>query len=79
MDKREPYFAFKGWLSSNGISQTEVANALKTSPNYLNKKINGYGPDFKLSEVRKINKVFGTPVDIFFKIKVPLKERNGKE
>lgn len=75
MESREPYRDLKGWLLSNGISQSEVASALGTTPNYLNKKINGHGPDFKLSEVRKINRIFGTPVDIFFKIKVPLKEQ----
>jgi transcriptional regulator with XRE-family HTH domain len=72
--KREPYLGLKGWLSEHGVSQIELAKVLGTTSNYINKKINGTGPDFKLSEVRIINSQLGVPVELFFEIKVPIKE-----
>ncbi|MCI1699434.1 helix-turn-helix domain-containing protein [Liquorilactobacillus nagelii] len=75
MIKREPYRMLKAWLVENDISQSELADVLGTTPNYLNKKINGTGPDFRLSEVRKINTSLGIPINIFFNLKVPIKER----
>lgn len=79
MAKRKPYRALKAWLIENDISQSELATTLGTTSNYVNKKINGTGPDFRLSEVRKANSDLGIPIDIFFTLKVPLKEQMTRE
>jgi hypothetical protein len=42
----------------------------------VNKKINGTGPDFKLSEARILSEQLGVPLSLFFTVKVPLKEQN---
>lgn len=78
MAKRAPYLALKAWMIQNEVSQSELANKLGTTSNYINKKINGTGPDFRLSEVRKANKSLGVPIDIFFKIDVSIKEQKEK-
>ena len=72
---RKPYNELKGWLATNSISQKELAKSLDTTSNYINKKINGTGSDFKLSEVRKMSRDFGIPYRLFFTIEVPVKER----
>lgn len=76
--ERETYSGLKGWLVSNDISQGKVAEVLNTTPNYINKKLNGTGSDFKLSEARTLNKVLGVPRAYFFEIQVPLKEQKEK-
>ncbi|MCI2152429.1 XRE family transcriptional regulator [Leuconostoc mesenteroides] len=72
---RKPYSELKGWLATNSISQKELAKSLDTTSNYINKKINGTGSDFKLSEVRKMSRDFGIPYRLFFTIDVPIKEQ----
>lgn len=74
MREREPYWELKGWMSSHGVSQSQIAKALGTNANYINKKINGTGPDFKLSEARTLSEQLGVPLSLFFTIKVPVKE-----
>jgi len=74
MDRRPKYLGLKGWLVSNNITQEKVAKRLNTTPNYFNKKINGTGSDFKLSEARIMHEDFGVPMFYFFEIPVPLKE-----
>lgn len=74
MERRDTYNSLKGWMSEHDLTQVELAKALGTKPNYINKKINGTGPDFTLSEVREINRKFGIPIALFFEVKVPLKE-----
>ncbi|MFS8161485.1 helix-turn-helix transcriptional regulator [Lacticaseibacillus rhamnosus] len=75
MSKRPAYSGLKGWLVANQISQAQVARVLGTTPNYINKKLNGTGADFRMSEARKLHSVFGTPMVYFFEISVPIKER----
>ena len=48
MEHRKPYLELKGWMASHNISQVEMAKVLGTTPSYVNKKINGTGPDFRL-------------------------------
>ncbi|CAH1853510.1 hypothetical protein SAMN05216341_105103 [Leuconostocaceae bacterium R-53105] len=68
---REPYYALKKWLRRNHLSQLELAETLKTSSNYINKKINGTGSDFRLSEVRLLVSKYSIPVDLFFVLGLP--------
>lgn len=77
MERRKPYLELKGWMASHNISQVEMAKVLGTTPNYVNKKINGTGPDFKLSEARRLAATLKIPIDIFFAVKVPIKEQKG--
>lgn len=77
MEHRKPYLELKGWMAAHNITQVEMAKILGTTPNYVNKKINGTGPDFKLSEARKLATNLKIPIDIFFAVKVPIKEREG--
>lgn len=74
--EREPYQGLKGWLVANSISQQRVADLLNTTPNYVNKKLNGTGSDFKLSEARKMHELLGAPMSYFFELKVPEWEQN---
>lgn len=69
------YRDLKGWLVARGISQNKVASFLGTTPNYVNKKLNGTGPDFRLSEARKLHTSFGVPMAYFFEVDVPFSER----
>ncbi|MDF7627088.1 helix-turn-helix transcriptional regulator [Leuconostocaceae bacterium ESL0723] len=71
---RPPYYELKQWLSDRQISQIDLAKTLGTTSNYINKKINGTGADFRLSEVRLLVAEYGIPVDLFFTIQVPFKE-----
>lgn len=75
MNRREAYNGLKGWLVANNISQTRVAKVLGTTPNYVNKKLNGTGSDFKLSEARILHSDLKVPMAYFFEIDVPLKEQ----
>lgn len=76
MREREPYWELKGWMKSHDVTQSEIAEVLNTKANYVNKKINGTGPDFKLSEARLLSERLGVPLSLFFAVKVPLKEQN---
>lgn len=75
MNKREPYFKLKGWMVEHSISQQDIANVLNTTPNNVNKKINGTGSDFRLNEARKLVSKFHMPMSLFFDVKVPLREQ----
>lgn len=72
---REPYYDLKDWMNRQGVSQIDLARTLGTTSNYINKKINGTGADFRLSEVRLLVAEYHMPADIFFKIEVPIKEQ----
>ncbi len=63
--KRAPYNELKGWMVANGISQHDFALSLGTTDNYINKKLNGTGPDFKLSEARFLSIKYKFPVVLF--------------
>ncbi|MBM6414019.1 helix-turn-helix domain-containing protein [Lacticaseibacillus paracasei] len=69
--KNPGYGNLKGWLVARKISQSEVAKLLGTTPNYVNKKLNGTGPDFRMSEARKLHASFGVPMAYFFEVNVP--------
>ena len=58
MKKRIIYRQLKGWLVSNNISQKRVGEIIGTTANVVNKKINGTGSDFKLSEARALHNKF---------------------
>lgn len=73
MKTREPYSSLKGWLVANKISQIKVAEVFETTPNVVNKKLNGTGTDFTLSEARELCNKFGIPADYFFNLFVPQK------
>lgn len=75
MKKRIIYRQLKGWLVSNSISQKRVGEIIGTTANVVNKKINGTGSDFKLSEARTLHNKLKVPIDCFFEIEVPLSER----
>lgn len=72
------YNDLKGWLVAHDIAQTTVASALGTTPNYVNKKLNGTGPDFRLSEARKMHESLGVPMAYFFEVSVPSKEQGAE-
>ncbi|PRO75667.1 hypothetical protein C6Y11_17335 [Lactiplantibacillus pentosus] len=75
--RRFVYRELKGWLVAHNISQGQVAELLGTKTNYINKKLNGTGSDFRLSEARKMHDELGVPMVYFFEIVVPLKERSA--
>ena len=78
MDRRPAYSGLKGWMVANKISQGKVAKILGTTANVVNKKLNGTGSDFRLSEARKLHSELGTPIAYFFEINAPLKEQKEK-
>ena len=73
--KNPGYRNLKGWLVAQGISQNKVAFVLGTTPNYVNKKLTGTGPDFRLSEARKLHGTLGAPMAYFFEVDVPFSEQ----
>ncbi|WP_353894935.1 XRE family transcriptional regulator [Pediococcus pentosaceus] len=75
MKKRIIYRQLKGWLVSNNISQKRVGEIIGTTANVVNKKLNGTGSDFKLSEVRTLHNKLKVPTDCFFEIEVSLSEQ----
>lgn len=72
--RREPYHSIKNYLDINRIKQSELADVLGKSPSDINKRLNGTGADFALTEARILNGKFGIPIAYFFEVKVPLKE-----
>lgn len=60
------YHDIKKWLMDKKITQRKVAVVLKKNTNYVNKKINGTGPDFSLEEARKMHEKLGVPMTYFF-------------
>ena len=77
MRQRRPYFEIKEWLNANNISQKKIAEEIGTSTNYINRKLNGTGPDFKLDEARTMHWTFGVPMSFFFVKQVPFSEQKG--
>lgn len=75
MTNKIVYHGLKGWLVSNSISQKRVGEIIGTTANVVNKKINGTGSDFKLSEARTLHDKLKVPMAYFFEIEVPLSER----
>ena len=66
VDNINKYYKFNAWLQENGISQTEVADLLGVTRITLNRKINGTGSDFSLTEVRKICSHYSISANDFF-------------
>ena len=79
MTKRKPYFKLKGWLVEHQVSQLDLAETLGTTRNNINKKINGSGSDFRLSEARKLVAKYHMPTSLFFEVDVPLKEQSKRK
>ena len=52
-----------------------MGEIIGTTANVVNKKLNGTGSDFKLSEVRTLHNKLKVPTDCFFEIEVPLSEQ----
>lgn len=50
----------------------KVGETIGTTANMVNKKINGTGSDFKLSEARTLHNKLKVPMAYFFEIDVPL-------
>lgn len=60
------YYKFKAYMSEKGIIQAEVAKLIEVSNATLNKKINGTGSDFSLTEVRTITRHYNISAEEFF-------------
>lgn len=71
---RDSYNKVKAYLIEQNINRTDVARTLNIRPQTLNKRLNGFGGDFRLSEVTKLYEEYGIPYALFFEPKVPLKE-----
>ena len=76
---REPYYAIKYFLSVNNISQSDLGEAIGKTKTDINKRLNGTGPDFRLTEARALSREFGIPYEYFFKPIVPLKDRQSQD
>lgn len=66
MEKREPYYKFKGFLAEKDIKQKEIANLIKVSEPTLSRRLNGRGSDFSIQDLKKICQSLGIKADIFF-------------
>lgn len=64
--QRNQYYKFNAWLKENRINQEEVADLIGVTRITLNKKINGSGSDFTLTEVRTIANHFHINANDFF-------------
>ena len=64
--ERQAYSKLKGVLVEKGIKQKQVAKLLGLSVPSLNKRINGTGSDFTITEARKICIEYNIESDIFF-------------
>lgn len=73
--KREPYRSVKAFMQKKDLGQKDFGELLGKSQSSINQKLNGTGGDFTLSEVRLLHQKFGVPMDYFFEISVPFKER----
>ncbi|MBM7577704.1 helix-turn-helix domain-containing protein [Jeotgalibacillus terrae] len=62
----EPYSKLKLYLKDIGITQTELASMVGIDRVYLNKKLNGWGPDFSGTEIRKICLKLDISSDAYF-------------
>ncbi|MBS4190349.1 XRE family transcriptional regulator [Bacillus sp. FJAT-49705] len=72
---RQPYNKIKAFLVENKIKHRDVANILKTKPNTISKKLNGFGGDFTLKEAQLMHIELGVPIAYFFEPGVPKKEQ----
>ena len=75
--KRQPYNKIKAFLVENGIKHKDVAELLDMTPNTISKKLNGFGGDFTLSEVKRLHNGFRVPIEYFFEPNVPKKEQKN--
>lgn len=66
LQKREPYYKFKGYLAENNIQQKEVAEILEISQATLSKRLNGKSGDFTVQDLKKICMNLGIKAEIFF-------------
>ena len=66
LQKREPYYKFKGYLAENNIQQKEVANLLDISQATLSKRLNGKSGDFSVQDLKKICSKLGIKAEVFF-------------
>ncbi|MBU3205604.1 helix-turn-helix transcriptional regulator [Clostridium algidicarnis] len=66
MEKREPYYKFKGYLAENRIQQKEVAKLINISQATLSKRLNGKGGDFTIQDLKKICINLNVSAEIFF-------------
>jgi DNA-binding Xre family transcriptional regulator len=66
LDKREPYYKFKGYLAEKNIQQKDVAKIIKISQATLSKRLNGKGGDFTIQELKKICTTLDVKAEIFF-------------
>jgi transcriptional regulator with XRE-family HTH domain len=73
--KRQPYLKVKAFLVEKEIKHNDLASILDVKRNTVSKKLNGFGADFTLSEVKRLNEKFGIPIAYFFDLDVPIKER----
>lgn len=71
---RSPYHKIKAFLVEKEISYKHVAEIIHVAPNTVNKKINGFGGDFTLKEMKLLNQQLGIPIAYFFELEVPKKE-----
>ncbi|WP_227394225.1 helix-turn-helix domain-containing protein [Jeotgalibacillus aurantiacus] len=62
----EPYSKLKLYLKDIGVTQAELAARVGIDRINLNKKINGHGPDFSASEIRRICLELNISSDAFF-------------
>ncbi|MFT4415290.1 helix-turn-helix domain-containing protein [Fredinandcohnia humi] len=71
---REPYKKVKAFLIENEVKHKDVAVLLDMKPNTISKKLNGFGGDFTLDEVKLMHSELGVPIAYFFEPRVPKKE-----
>ncbi|AIQ63291.1 hypothetical protein PSTEL_09510 [Paenibacillus stellifer] len=73
--RREPYTKIKVFLLERNIPQSEVGEVIGKRSSAINQKLNGTGGDFSLGEARVLSRQFGIPMEYFFEVDVPKKER----
>lgn len=62
--KHAPYNKLKGKMREIGVNQENIAKTIGISVTSVSQKINGIS-DFKISEVKKLQEVYGFSSDIF--------------
>lgn len=72
---RVPYLKVKAFLVERELSYKSVSDVINVTPGTVSKKLNGFGGDFTLKEVKLLNQRLGIPVVYFFELDVPKKER----
>ena len=72
---REPYREIKKFLIDRDIDQQTFGEVIGKNPSDINKRLNGTGADFSLSEARKLVDEFKIPFEYFFEPNVPISER----